>query len=102
MSGAKEGDLLSATGSHHGIAMIERGFSTQSFTNSTRPRKASEVSEATNLLSQRFSWSEADDLRIEAYRLVEEADTVLPKEIIPRFVFADFTPLTPILTVAIP
>jgi hypothetical protein len=78
--------------------MIERGFSTQSFTNSTRPRKASEVSEATNLLSQRFSWSETDDLRIDAYRLVEEADTVLPKEIIPRFV-TDST-LTPILTAA--
>lgn len=66
--------------------MLERGFSTQSFAHSTRPRKSSDVSEATNLLSRRFSWSEAEDLRIDAYSLVREADTVLPKEILPRSV----------------
>lgn len=70
-------------------AMLERGFSTQSF---TRQRKASEVSETTNLLSHRFSWSEADDLRIDAYRVLQEADSVLPKEILPRYVHKSSAP----------
>ena len=64
--------------------MITRGFSTQSFVSQVQPRKESEASEATGLLSPRLSWSVADDLVIEAYRLVQEPDTVLPKEILPR------------------
>jgi hypothetical protein len=66
--------------------LLVRGFSTSSFSSLIRERKISEVSETTNLISndETFSWSNASDLRIEPYHVVEEPDTVLPREILPR------------------
>ena len=72
--------------------ILVRGFSTSSFSSLKRHRKASEVSETTNLISTHegntmndtFSWSNASDFRIDPYQVVEEPDTVLPKEILPR------------------
>lgn len=71
--------------------LLVRGFSTASFPSLVRERKVSDVSETTNLISnnENFSWSNTSELRIEPYHVVEEADTVLPHEILPRIEACD-------------